>query len=188
MVSAAACEPLPAMRSSVAERVPDRPAHILDPESLGDHLDRLFRAAWALCGSREEAEDLVQDTCAQVLARPRLVRGDDVHYLLRALRNTFFSQRRTAARRPRTAAVEIESLVVADHRGGSANPVEALESHEIYAAISSLPDHFRDVLIAVDVIGLSYAEAARALGLRDGTLTSRLHRARQRTADLLGTV
>jgi RNA polymerase sigma-70 factor, ECF subfamily len=38
------------------------PEHDLDPEALGDHFDRLYRAAWALCGSREDAEDLVQDT------------------------------------------------------------------------------------------------------------------------------
>ena len=47
------------------------PEHLLDPETLGDHFDRLLRAAWALCGSREDAEDLVQDTYARVLARPR---------------------------------------------------------------------------------------------------------------------
>jgi RNA polymerase sigma-70 factor, ECF subfamily len=46
----------------------------LDSARLGDHLDRLYRAAWALSGSREDAEDLVQETYARVLARPRLVR------------------------------------------------------------------------------------------------------------------
>ena len=62
----------------------------LDPARLGDHLDRLYRAAWALCGSREDAEDLVQETYARLLARPRLLRNeDDLGYLLRALRNTF---------------------------------------------------------------------------------------------------
>ena len=67
----------------------------LDPARLGDHLDRLYRAAWALCGSREEAEDLVQETYARVLARPRLLRReDDLGYLLRALRNTFLNQKR----------------------------------------------------------------------------------------------
>jgi RNA polymerase sigma-70 factor, ECF subfamily len=35
-------------------------ARVLDPAGLGDHVDRLYRAAWALCGSREDAEDLVQ--------------------------------------------------------------------------------------------------------------------------------
>jgi hypothetical protein len=49
----------------------------LDPARLGDHLDRLYRAAWALCGSREDAEDLVQDTYTRVLARPRLLRHED---------------------------------------------------------------------------------------------------------------
>src|SRR4051794_28756751 len=50
----------------------DRPvARTLDPEKLGDHLDRLFRAAWALTGSREDAEDLVQETYERVLRRPR---------------------------------------------------------------------------------------------------------------------
>ena len=66
------------------------PQHLLDPQTLGDHFDRLFRAAWALCGSREDAEDLVQDTYARVLARPRVVRNDDdLGYLLRVVRNTF---------------------------------------------------------------------------------------------------
>src|SRR5438270_6234252 len=91
------------------------PDEVLDPQRLGDHLDRLFRAAWALCGSREEAEDLVQDTYARVLSRPRLVRGDDdIRYLMRALRNTFYSQRRTASRRPRKADLEFEALALPD--------------------------------------------------------------------------
>ena len=163
------------------------PEHVLDPETLGDHIDRLFRAAWALSGSREEAEDLVQDTYARVLARPRLLRGDqDISYLMRALRNTFISHRRAAASRPRRADVDLESLAVTDHRAGPANPALAVEAREIYAAIASLPDNFRDALVAIDVVGLSYNEAATALRLREGTLTSRVHRARQRIADLFG--
>ena len=76
----------------------------LDPERLGDHLDRLYRAAWALTGSREDAEDLVQETYARVLSRPRLLRNeDDLGYLLRALRNTFLNERRTRSRRLRQA-------------------------------------------------------------------------------------
>src|ERR1700675_4456003 len=67
----------------------------LDSARLGDHLDRLYRAAWALCGSREDAEDLVQETYTRLLARPRLLRNeDDLGYLLRALRNTFLNQKR----------------------------------------------------------------------------------------------
>lgn len=71
---------------------PSGAARQLDPDRLGDHLDRLYRAAWALCGSREAAEDLVQDTYARVLARPRFLRHEnDLGYLLRVLRNTFLS-------------------------------------------------------------------------------------------------
>jgi hypothetical protein len=73
---------------------------------LGDHLDRLFRAAWALSGSRADAEELVQDTYAGVLARPPVLRNDDdLGFLLRALLDGFVSGRATA-RRPRAAGGE----------------------------------------------------------------------------------
>ena len=152
--------------------------HTLDPARLGDHLDRLYRAAWALCGSREDAEDLVQETYARVLARPRVLRrDDDLGYLLRALRNTFFNQRRTASRRLRADPLPDAQDVLADPH--ARQPDAALEAAELYAAIAALPDDFRDVLVAVDVTGLSYKEAARALRVREGTVMSRLYRARQ---------
>src|SRR5438105_15788274 len=89
----------------------------LDPQALGDHIDRLYRAARALCGSREEAEDLVQETFARVLRRPRTLRADDeLGYLLRTLRNTFLSTRRTALRRPRTEPLPDRLEVMEDRR------------------------------------------------------------------------
>src|SRR4051812_33526156 len=113
--------------------------HELDPDRLGDHLDRLFRIAWALCGSREDAEDLVQDTYARVLARPRRGRrDDDLGYLIHALRNTFVSRRRTGARRPRNAGVSAETLGLADPRAAD-RPPAAAETHEVFAAIAALP-------------------------------------------------
>jgi RNA polymerase sigma-70 factor (ECF subfamily) len=153
-------------------------ARPLDPARFGDHLDRLYRAAWALCGSREDAEDLVQETFARVLGRPRLLhRDDDLGYLLRTLRNTFLTQRRNEGRRLRPAPLLDELDVVADPR--ARQPEAALEAAELYAAIAALPDDYRDVLVAVDVAGLSYKEAARALRIPDGTVMSRLYRARQ---------
>src|SRR6266566_6266086 len=87
---------------------------ILDPQSLGGHVDRLYRAAWGLCGSREDAEDLVQETFARVLSRPRVLHGeDDLYYLMKVLRNTFLSSRRTASRRPLTIAT-LDDVAVAD--------------------------------------------------------------------------
>jgi RNA polymerase sigma-70 factor (ECF subfamily) len=163
----------------------DARSHVLDPEGLPDHIDRLYRAAYALCGSRQDAEDLVQDTYARVLRRPRIVHGDaDIYYLRRALRNTFLSQRRAAARRPRSADVALDELALPD-RSGSADPASATEAREVFAAIAALPDDYRDALVAVDVAGLSYGQAARLLGTREGTITSRLYRARRKVASEL---
>jgi RNA polymerase sigma-70 factor (ECF subfamily) len=156
----------------------------LDPRALGDHVDRLYRAAWSLSGSREEAEDLVQETFARVLRKPRFLRSeDDIGYLLRVLRNTYFSQRRTAARRPQTTPLPDDLDWVEDP--AAVRPEARLESAELYAAISQLPDDFRDALVAIDVVGLSYREAARALRVREATITTRLHRARQRVVRTL---
>jgi RNA polymerase sigma-70 factor, ECF subfamily len=156
----------------------------LDPQSLTLHVDRLYRAAWALCGSREDAEDLVQDTFARVLAKRRVLRGDDeLAYLLRVLRNTFFSSRRTANRRPMTVAT-LEDVAVADPQPTS-QPEEALDVQELYAAIARLPEDFRLALVAVDILGLSYREAARTLKAREATITTRLFRARKQVVMLM---
>jgi len=160
---------------------PDRQ---LDPEALGDHIDRLYRAARSLCGSREEAEDLVQETFARVLRKPRILRSDDdLGYLLRVLRNTFISTRRAAARRPQTGAPPEVLEFVEDP--SATRPESRLEAAELYRAISELPPDFRDAVIAIDVVGLSYREAAQALRVREATITTRLHRGRQRIARAL---
>ncbi|HEU5477944.1 MAG TPA: RNA polymerase sigma factor [Gaiellaceae bacterium] len=152
----------------------------LDPERAVEHLPRLYRVARAWTRSREEAEDLVQETYARVLSKPRLLRGEDeVGYLLRALRNTLISQHRTQQRRPVTTELLDETPL-----GGRASddPAQASETRQVFAAIAELPEEFRDALVAVDVAGLSYPEAAKALGVPEGTLTSRLFRARDRVA------
>jgi len=157
---------------------------ILDPQSLTRHVDRLYRAAWALCGSREDAEDLVQETFVRVLARPRVLRGEDeLYYLMRVLRNTFLTGLRSASRRPVTVAT-LEDVVSADARP-TGRPEQALEITELYGAIAELREDFRLALVAVDVLGLSYGEAARALGAREATITTRLFRARRQVAQRL---
>lgn len=161
-----------------------RAPRTLNPERLGDHLDRLYRAAWALCGSREDAEDLVQETYARVLRKQRLLRSDDdLGYLLRVLRNTYFSTLRTAARRARTEPLpdDLEQLPDTSIRG----PFEAVAAGELYGSIAALPEAFRDAVVAVDLLGLSYGEAARALRVREATVTTRLYRGRLRLARAL---
>jgi RNA polymerase sigma-70 factor (ECF subfamily) len=156
----------------------------LDPEALGAHLGRLMRTASALCDSRENAEDLVQETVARILARPRFLRGgDELAYLRQALRNTFAMSRRTAARRPRLVAT-LDEHDRADGRT-AARPEEAVIAADVFPAIAKLPESFRSALVAVDIAGLSYREAARALGSSEATITTRLYRARQRVAQEL---
>ena len=63
-----------------------------------------------------------------------------------------------------------------------ADPERAFEARQLYAQIAQLPDHQRDVLVAVDLLGLSYKEAAESLNVPTGTIMSRLYRARQSLA------
>ena len=163
-----------------------REGHVLNPERLGDHADRLLRVALGLCRSHEDAEDLVQDTYVKVLTRPRVVRADgDGAYLLRALRNTWHSTARARARRPRLAVLNHEAIDAADPRAAVAEPPAATDARAVLGAIAKLPVAYRESLVAVDVAGLSYDEAATALRVREGTVTSRLSRARSRVVEAL---
>ena len=157
-------------------------ARPLDPDELPAHVDRLYRAAWALCGSPTDAEDLVQETIARVLAKPRRLRdGDVLAYLMRVLRNTFLTELRTASRRPRRREEPIEEMELAEG-GGSGNPEVALASAHVLDVIARLPEAQRAALVCVDVLGLTYGEAARALGIREGTVATRVFRARAQAA------
>jgi RNA polymerase sigma-70 factor, ECF subfamily len=154
---------------------------LLDPAKLGDHVDRLFRAAWAMSGSRVDAEDLVQETFARVLAKPRRVRNeDDIGYLLQVLRNTFVSSRRSAARQ--LAPEPLHDRPEPVDRSPATRPAEAVETREVFGMIAALDEPFRDALVAVDVVGLTYGEAAELLGAKEATITSRVFRARVKVA------
>jgi RNA polymerase sigma-70 factor (ECF subfamily) len=156
----------------------------LDVSRLSDHQDRLFRAAYALCRSREDAEDLVQETFERVLRRPRFLRRDgDLSYLLRVLRNTWINNSKQQSRRPTTVELDETTAFAVDP---NANPHVGLEDLQtIYAAVGELSPPLREALVAVDIVGLSYRQAARALGVKEGTIMSRLYRARNDAAACL---
>ena len=166
------------------ERFTRREGRLLEAERLPDHSDRLFRAAYALCDTTHDAEDLVQETYARVLRRPRFIRRDgDLAYLLRALRNTWIAMRRAKGARVQTVELHEEVQWVVDP---DADPgTTALEVGAAYDAIRELSDPLREAIVAVDVVGLSYRQAARVLRVREGTIMSRLFRARQRVAEQL---
>jgi RNA polymerase sigma-70 factor (ECF subfamily) len=167
--------------------VPPRPGEEirqLDVQRLPDHRDRLFRAAYALCRSREDAEDLVQETFERVLRRPRFLRrDDDLGYLLRVLRNTWINSYKERSRRPRTVELDESADFVLDHGADPGTSIAELKT--IYAAIGELSQPLREAIVAVDVVGLSYRQAATALGVRQGTIMSRLFRARNDVAERL---
>lgn len=99
---------------------------------------------------------------------------NEIGYLLWALRNTYAERHRTAARRPATRQLFEDDAPSVDE-----NCVNACE---IMQAIASAPAPYRDAVIAVDLIGLSYREAARSLHTREAPITTRLHRGRQHVA------
>ncbi|HEX6667418.1 MAG TPA: RNA polymerase sigma factor [Solirubrobacterales bacterium] len=155
----------------------------LDPNAAGDHIDTLFRAACAMSGSRQIAEDLVQETFVKVLARPRFLRrDDDLGYLMRALRNTWYNHLRGERVRRELTESEPQGADELPARSTHNDPHASMEATEVMAALKQLPQPYRETLAAVDVAGLSYAEAARALNVRQGTIMSRLHRGRDQLA------
>jgi RNA polymerase sigma-70 factor, ECF subfamily len=151
----------------------------LDPDSLGSHIARLYRAAYGLTGSRQDAEDLVQDTYERVLRRPRFVRrNEDLAYLLRVLRNTWISSKRgRGATTAAPAGDEIDELPAVN------DPIaQTIDGAVLLDELRELTPALREAVIAVDIVGLSYREASRALGTREGTIMSRLHRGRGQIA------
>jgi RNA polymerase sigma-70 factor (ECF subfamily) len=176
---AAVSYPMTVLSTEAGRAEPGR-SGLLEPACLPDYASRLYRAAHALCGSSTEAEDLVQETFARVLARPRRVRrGGERAYLMRVLRNTWIDFQRARAARPDPAGGEAIDWVldVESDPGGL-----ALDVKLAYEGMRELPAPQREAIVAVDILGLAYKEAARALRIRTGTLMSRLARGRDRLA------
>jgi RNA polymerase sigma-70 factor (ECF subfamily) len=155
----------------------------LDPAALSLHLPRLTRVAVRLSGSREDGEDLLQDTLERLLRSRRRTVESEYAYLVRCLRNKHVDRVRADMRRVATTAMTeaLESVLEAPDR-----TVATLEAREVLAAVAQLPRPYRDAVVAVDVAGLAYGEAAEALGIPIGTVMSRLYRGRQRLMSAAG--
>lgn len=154
------------------------------------HVDVLYRVALSLTGQPADAEDLVQDTL--IRAYRAIDRFDGAHpraWLLTILRHTHLN--RVRVRRPdllRDGDSVGRALEVAGPSAASAEDVVVGEMFEavVAEALAALPDKHRAVVTLVDIQGLSYQEAADALGIPRGTVMSRLHRARARIRGRLG--
>src|SRR3954466_13685636 len=129
---------------------PPRPT-LLNPEIAAEHRSRLLDVALSLCGSRPEAEDLVQETYARVLAKPRPLRdGAVLPYLVRALRNVAKDHWRTEQRRPHVIGeLDPEDPPLRQDRDPEPDVIAA----EVYTSVDPLPLEFRKVVAAVDMLG-----------------------------------
>jgi RNA polymerase sigma-70 factor, ECF subfamily len=163
---------------------------------LREHHPAIFRVAFRLSGSREEAEDLVQETLIEAYeAFGRFSAGTHFdRWVFRIMRNTYIDRVR---RRPKA---RIESLDAGSRSSDGQTRVREIIDLEsapdlelmastldgpIQEALDALPEEFRTVVILVDIESLSYEETSRIVGCPVGTVRSRLHRGRAILKDKL---
>lgn len=151
--------------------------------------DQVYRVARRLVGTREEAEDLVQETYARAFRSWRsFTPGTNLRaWLLRILTNLNVDRGRKAQRSPDVQPLEEGDYYLANKLAESSGEqalehervVEQLSQGSVVDALSALPRDFRDVVVLVDIGEFSYADAAQILDVPIGTVMSRLHRGRR---------
>ena len=151
--------------------------------------DQVYRVARRLVGSREEAEDLMQETYARAFRSWRqFTPGTNLRaWLLRILTNLNIDRGRRSQRTPDTQPLEEGDYFLynrLESTDGSGNAdeervIERLSQDDVVDALSEVPHDFRDVLVLVDIGDFSYADAAQILDIPIGTVMSRLHRGRR---------
>jgi RNA polymerase sigma-70 factor, ECF subfamily len=149
--------------------------------------DQMYRVARRLVGSREEAEDLVQDAYARAFRSWRSFRaGTNLRaWLFRILTNLNIDRGRREQRAPDMQPIEEGDYYLynrLEENGAAADVdevVERLSQDSIVQALSAVPHDFRDVIVLVDIGDFSYQDAAQILDIPVGTVMSRLHRGRR---------
>src|SRR2546421_11928152 len=157
-----------------------------EEEALGLS-DQVYRVARHLANSREEADDLVQETYARAFRSWRsYTPGTNLRaWLLRILTNLNIDRGRRTQRAPQTTALEAndyylyDKLAESDGETDEDRVVERLSQDDIVSALSAVPHDFRDVIVLVDIGDFSYQDAAQILDIPIGTVMSRLHRGRR---------
>jgi RNA polymerase sigma-70 factor (ECF subfamily) len=150
--------------------------------------DQVYRVARHLANSREDAEELVQETYARAFRSWRQFQpGTNLRaWLLRILTNLNIDRGRRQQRTPQMQALEANDYYLYDRLAEDGagvsdeeRVVERLSQDDIVAALADVPHDFRDVLVLVDIGDFSYADAAQILDIPVGTVMSRLHRGRR---------
>jgi RNA polymerase sigma-70 factor (ECF subfamily) len=151
--------------------------------------DQVYRVARRLVGSREEAEDLMQETYARAFRSWRSYQpGTNLRaWLLRILTNLNIDRGRRKQRTPDTQPLEEGDYFLYNKLEESSRDanldeeriVERLSQNDVVSALSAVPHDFRDVIVLVDIGDFTYADAAQILDIPVGTVMSRLHRGRR---------
>jgi RNA polymerase sigma-70 factor (ECF subfamily) len=152
--------------------------------------DQVYRVARRLVGSREEAEDLVQQTYERAFRSwQSYTPGTNMRaWLLRILTNLNIDRGRRQQRTPQTTSIDeaadyflYNSLEAAtpEENPDEERVLEKLSQDSIVEALADVPHDFRDTLVLVDIGEFSYADAAQILDIPIGTVMSRLHRGRR---------
>ncbi len=151
--------------------------------------DQVYRVARRMVNSREEAEDLVQDTYARAFRSwQQYQSGTNLRaWLLRILTNLNIDRGRKAQRSPESQPLEEGDYflynkleeTIPDENPDEERVIERLSQSAVVEALAEVPHDFRDAVVFVDIGEFSYAEAAHILDIPVGTLMSRLHRGRR---------
>ena len=156
-------------------------------EEALDLADQVYRVARGLVSSKEEAEDLVQDTYARAFRGWRsFTPGTNLRaWLLRILTNLNIDRGRRVQRSPDMQSLEERDYYLYDRLEATSGEkdeervIERLSQDDIVDALAEVPHDFRDVVVLVDIGDFSYADAAQILDIPVGTVMSRLHRGRR---------
>lgn len=148
------------------------------------HQPTLLRRAQRLTGDRDDAQDLVQDTFERAIqSRAALDSPRAGQWLGTVMRHLFIDGWRREAKRPRHPGADVDTIPV-DVEPPS-HFWETLTMEEIVAAAAKLPAPLEQAFHLHYTEGLDYGEIARRLGVRCGTIASRLFRARRRLQTVL---
>ncbi|MBV8598713.1 MAG: sigma-70 family RNA polymerase sigma factor [Actinobacteria bacterium] len=179
-------EPTSAEARRLAEVARDR---VRFEEEALELSDQVYRVARRLVGSREEAEDLMQDAYARAFRSWQQYQpGTNLRaWLLRILTNLNIDRGRRVQRSPDLQPLEegdyylynrLESTI-GDENPDEERVLDRLSQNSIVEALAEVPHDFRDVVVLVDIGEFSYAEAAQILDIPVGTVMPRLHRGRR---------
>ncbi|MFP3874241.1 MAG: RNA polymerase sigma factor [Thiohalophilus sp.] len=156
------------------------------------HLPALYRYAYRLCGSRDDAEDLIQDLLIRLYEKQAVPDSLDKPqtWLLKVLYRQFIDWQRKARRTPTLLGDEHGDDFLANQHQPRDTPEHAVEQsrlqRDLGRAIDSLNAEQRTVILLHDVEGFTLQELQTALDTPVGTLKSRLHRARRQLREFFG--